>query len=73
MSMRRSEDGRAPFEHVPAGQTRTGVTCLYALGVTAGTTATTFPPYQAVTRGQIAPLAVRLHEAAQLQALANTP
>ena len=54
------ETAGTPFQDVPAGQTRTDVTCLYAVGVTAGTTAATFAPDQVVTRAQMASLLVRI-------------
>jgi len=54
------ETAGTPFQDVPAGQTRADVTCLYAVGVTAGTTAATFSPDQVVTRAQMASLLVRI-------------
>ena len=43
---------------------RDGIVCMHALGVTAGTTATTFSPNQPITPAQFAALAARLQEAA---------
>ena len=41
---------------------RDDIVCLHALGITRGTTATTFSPEGLVTRGEVATFAARLHD-----------
>ena len=51
------------FEDVaPDSVHRDDIVCLHALGVTNGTTAVSFSPEGLVTRGEVATLAVRLHD-----------
>lgn len=52
-----------PFTDVTGPQARS-VACLRALSITVGTTATTYSPERAVTRAQLATLAIRLYNVA---------
>lgn len=59
-------DAEPPFTDVADDNVhRDGIACMAALGVTKGTTSTTFTPAKRVTRGQLAVLAARLHDAAK--------
>lgn len=59
------ESGESPFADIAAGSVyAAGIACLHALGITNGTTATTYSPDQPVTRAQIASLVIRLYDAA---------
>jgi hypothetical protein len=55
--------GSAAFEDIAASFARDEIATLVGLGVTSGTTATTFSPAAAVTREQMAVFLVRLIEA----------
>jgi len=56
-----------PFEDVAADSVhRSSIACLYALGITAGTSATTYSPDDHLTRAQAATFITRLYEAAKL-------
>ena len=59
-----SLDTRAPFVDVPETLTAaSAIACIYALGVTAGTSPTTYSPADNVTRGQMASILARLYKA----------
>ena len=53
-------DGGAPFEDIDDLQLAADAGCLRGVGITAGTTATTFSPGSLVTRAQVASLLVRV-------------
>ncbi len=54
----------APFTDVPASSfARTDIDCIYALGITTGTSATTYSPANPVTREQMAAFLARLWRA----------
>ena len=53
------QEGSMPFDDV-GPEARADVACLYALGITQGTTATTFSPGRSVTRAEMASLLIRL-------------
>ncbi len=54
----------APFTDVPASSfARTDIDCIYALGITTGTSATTYSPADPVTREQMAAFLARLWRA----------
>ena len=54
------ETAAAPFEDIDDLQVAADAVCLRGLGVTAGTTATTFSPERLVTRAQTASLLIRV-------------
>ena len=57
-------DTEVPFEDVAADDPdRSGVACLYALGVTVGTSATTYAPGDNLTRAQAATMLARIWQA----------
>ena len=59
------DDDAPPFDDVPAGSVHhDSVLCLRSLGITSGTTATTFSPDLHVTRAQFATLVARLYNLA---------
>ena len=53
------QEGSMLFDDV-GPEARADVACLYALGITQGTTATTFSPDRSVTRAEMASLLIRL-------------
>ncbi|MDE0369331.1 MAG: S-layer homology domain-containing protein [bacterium] len=60
-------DTDMPFEDVAADSVhRSSIVCLYALGITAGTSPTTYSPHDYLTRAQAATFITRLYEAAKL-------
>jgi len=60
-------DADMPFEDVAVDSVhRSSIACLYALGITAGTSATTYSPDDHLTRAQAATFITRLYEAAKL-------
>ena len=54
-----------PFVDVEGREARADVACLHGLGITNGTTATTFSPDRSVTRAQVASLLIRLWRRAE--------
>ena len=59
------DDDAPPFDDVPAGSVHhDSVQCLRSLGITSGTTATTYSPDSHVTRAQFATLLARLYNLA---------
>ena len=60
-------DTDMPFEDVAADSVhRSSIVCLYALGITAGTSPTTYSPHDYLTRAQAATFITRLYDAAKL-------
>ncbi len=57
-------DTQTPFVDVsPTSPTASAIACIYALGVTTGTTPTTYSPADNVTRAQMASFLARLYKA----------
>ena len=49
-----------PFTDIDQTTAKADITCIYALGITKGTTPTTYTPHQPVTRQQMASFLARL-------------
>ena len=60
------EEAPNPFTDVADDSVhRDGIVCMHAVGVTAGTSSTTFSPARLLTRAQVAVLAARFYDAAE--------
>ena len=57
-------DSQPPFTDIADSVHRDNIACLHALGITNGTTATTFTPERPITREEAAVLVARLHRLA---------